>query len=279
MSKVAKRIILIDGPRFAELMMDYSIRVTTVATLTIQGLDTDHLDEAQRRPRRGRQSRWPCGLEGGSRIVRYSARNFRKLRKRGDVQGLMAALWDTNNRKPFQTAQFQSMLEAGAMVNTENILNEFSNLGDDAFPRLMPYLCDSNWRKLAGYVLARSCTSAPPQAIAMSGHEDEQLQQAALRCLFSIAKLRGDAEAFREIRRQKKESPHDSVRMMALGMDADLDRWVQARILLDERASPQFPDPDERAEAIKRYMDGEMLKNSMAPWPHPVPPAPSGVSQ
>lgn len=46
-SKISKRIILIDGRRLAELMMDYGIGVSGVATYTVQRLDADYFDAAQ----------------------------------------------------------------------------------------------------------------------------------------------------------------------------------------------------------------------------------------
>ncbi|MBN2566089.1 MAG: restriction endonuclease [Candidatus Eisenbacteria bacterium] len=42
--RIEKRIILIDGERLTELMMDYGIGVTDIATYTIKRLDTDYFE-------------------------------------------------------------------------------------------------------------------------------------------------------------------------------------------------------------------------------------------
>ena len=44
--QIEKRIVLIDGQRLAELMMDHGIGVTDVVAYTVQRLDTDYFDEA-----------------------------------------------------------------------------------------------------------------------------------------------------------------------------------------------------------------------------------------
>ena len=42
--KIAKRIVLIDGPRLAELMMDFGIGVTEEATYSVKKLDGDYFE-------------------------------------------------------------------------------------------------------------------------------------------------------------------------------------------------------------------------------------------
>ena len=41
----SRRLILIDGPRLAELMIDYGVGVSTVATYTVKRIDSDFFAE------------------------------------------------------------------------------------------------------------------------------------------------------------------------------------------------------------------------------------------
>ncbi len=45
--QIEKHIVLIDGQRLTELMMDYGIGVTDVVAYTVQRLDADYFEEAQ----------------------------------------------------------------------------------------------------------------------------------------------------------------------------------------------------------------------------------------
>ena len=42
--RIGKRIVLIDGPRLAELMIDFGIGVTEVASYSVRRLDTDYFE-------------------------------------------------------------------------------------------------------------------------------------------------------------------------------------------------------------------------------------------
>ncbi|MFZ2376603.1 MAG: restriction endonuclease [Methanothrix sp.] len=44
-TRIEKKIVLIDGEKFAELMIDYGIGVTVEVTYEINRLDVDHFEE------------------------------------------------------------------------------------------------------------------------------------------------------------------------------------------------------------------------------------------
>jgi len=201
-------------------------------------------------------------------------RRISGMRDRGDVHQLMAALWKTNAQKPYA---FRSLLHSAAVnasIRTDTILNAFAVLGEDAFRLLKPYLLDRNWRKLAGYVLARTCETALPNALAMSRRERAEMQEAGLVCLYYLAKIRDEPKALDEIRRQRKRGSVKSVRMTATSMDEALDRFVQSRVRLEQLARNEYPDPLEQSKAIQQYMDWQMLKDATKPWPSRTPPRP-----
>ena len=44
-AKIESRIVLIDGSQLTELMIDYDLGVSTVASYAIKRVDTDYFDE------------------------------------------------------------------------------------------------------------------------------------------------------------------------------------------------------------------------------------------
>ena len=43
--KVTQKVILIDGKRLAELMIEYQIGVSAIRTITLKRLDSDYFDD------------------------------------------------------------------------------------------------------------------------------------------------------------------------------------------------------------------------------------------
>lgn len=200
------------------------------------------------------------------------------MRGKGDVHGLMVALWKTNSQKPVTFRSMRHTAAVNASIRTARLLDEFAVFGEDMFRLLTPYLLDPQWRKLAGFVLARVCETALSDAVTLSRCNHAEMQEAGLVCLYYLVKIRSEPKALDEIRRQRKRGSLESVRKTATEMDKALDRFLTSQANLAVLAGKEFSEPEEQRKAILQYWDWQMLKNATKPFPARVPRRPSPIA-